>query len=127
MLALQRCTVAGYSGPLGGTLAPQAPLIPAARLPPRAVSLGGCGCRSLVRYGTYSRYAPFSPAKIVCYRGPPAHEMFSLLPDCFAADLTRTFVDLEAAVDAKEAGSSLQSAAYTVAGKTSCLEKKRRP
>lgn len=74
----------------------------------------GRGCRSLGRHGTYSRYTPFGPAQIVRYYCPPAHETFSLLPDCFAAGLTGTLAELEAAVDAVESEPSLQAAARTV-------------
>ena len=85
----------------------------------RSASLETCpvhggGCRSLVRHGTYSRYTPFGPAKIVRYYCPRVPRTFSLLPDCFAAGLSGTLSDLEAAVEAMETAPSLQAAARAV-------------
>ena len=85
----------------------------------RSASLEACpvhggGCRSLVRHGTYSRYTPWGPAKIVRYYCPRARRTFSLLPDCFAAGLSGTLSDLEAAVEAAGTAPSLQAAAREV-------------
>ena len=74
----------------------------------------GIGCRSLVRHGTYSRYTPFGPAKIVRCYCPRVPRTFSLLPDCFAAGLSGTLSDLEAAVEATETAPCLQAAARAV-------------
>lgn len=74
----------------------------------------GDGCPSLARHGTYSRYTPWGPAKIVRYYCPRVPQTFSLLPDCFASGLTGTLLDLEAAVDAVERAPSLQAAAREV-------------
>ena len=80
----------------------------------------GIGCRSLVRHGTYSRYTPFGPAKIVRYYCPRAPRTFSLLPDCFAAGLSGTLSDLEAAVEATETAPSLQAAARRGSSSACC-------
>ena len=60
---------------------------------------GGCG---LARHGTYVRYTPHGDAHIVRYDCRAGCTTFSLLPDCFAARLPGTLVDLEAAVAAGE-------------------------
>ena len=63
-----------------------------------ACPVHGADCRRFARHGTYSRYTPWGPAKIARFYCRDAQQTFSLLPDCFAAQLTGTLVELEAEV-----------------------------
>ena len=63
----------------------------------------GADCRWFSRHGTYSRYTPWGPAKIARFYCRGAQQTFSLLPDCFAAHLTGTLVELEVEVCLAEA------------------------
>jgi hypothetical protein len=67
---------------------------------------GGCG---LARHGTYERRSPPGTriARWYCRRG---HRTFSLLPDCLAARLPGTLVELEAVVALAEHSKSLEAA-----------------
>ena len=67
-----------------------------------ACPVHGADCRCFSRHGTYSRYTPWGPAKIARYYCRGAPQTFSLLPDCFAAHLTGTLVELEAEVELAE-------------------------
>lgn len=63
-----------------------------------ACPVHGPDCRHFARHGTYGRYTPWGTARIVRYYCRCARGTFSLLPDCFAAHLSGTLVDLEDAV-----------------------------
>ncbi len=71
---------------------------------------GGC---SLARHGTYARrYPPGTQiARWYCREG---HCTFSLLPDCFAARLPGTLVDVEAVVEGVEQARTREAAADTL-------------
>jgi hypothetical protein len=71
---------------------------------------GGC---SLARHGTYGRKKPVGTqiTRLYC---PEGHTTFSLLPDCFAARLPGTLVEVEAAVAVAEQARSRESAADTL-------------
>ena len=71
---------------------------------------GGC---SLSRHGTYPRKTPRG-TRIARWYCPDSHRTFSLLPDCFAARLPGTLVDLEAVVAVAERSGSLAEAANAV-------------
>ena len=68
---------------------------------------GGC---SFARHGTYERVEPAGTqiARWYCREG---HCTFSLLPDCFAARLSGTLIELEAVVAAAEQAASREAAA----------------
>jgi hypothetical protein len=71
---------------------------------------GGCG---LVRHGTYAHVSP--PGTLVArWYCPTGRRMFSLLPDCLAARLTGTLVEVEAVVRAAEQAPSLEAACATL-------------
>ena len=65
---------------------------------PDACPVHGPGCRTFARHGTYSRYTPWGPALIPRDYCRAAQMTFSYLPDCLAAHLSGTLVDLEDAV-----------------------------
>jgi hypothetical protein len=67
---------------------------------------GGCG---FARHGTYGRVTPLGTqiARWYCRTG---HRTFSLLPDCLAARLPGTLVEVEAVVRAVEQAPSLEAA-----------------
>jgi hypothetical protein len=71
---------------------------------------GGC---SLARHGTYARVHPPGTqiARWYCREG---HCTFSLLPDCFAARLPGTLVEVEALVEVAEQAISREAAADTL-------------
>ncbi len=71
---------------------------------------GGC---SLSRHGTYARRYP-SGTQIARWYCREGHCTFSLLPDCFAARLSGTLVDVEAVVEAAEQARSREAAADTL-------------
>ncbi|MCY4601545.1 MAG: hypothetical protein OXF27_16695 [Acidobacteria bacterium] len=73
---------------------------------------GGC---SLARHGTYMRKTPRG-TRIARWYCPESRTTFSLLPDCLAARLPGTLVDLEEAVAAAERAKSLEAAADAVRG-----------
>ena len=67
---------------------------------------GGCG---LTRHGTYSRKTP--PGTLIArWYCPEGHCTFSLLPDCLAARMPGTLVELEEAVKAAEQAPSQERA-----------------
>jgi hypothetical protein len=68
---------------------------------------GGC---SLARHGTYGRKKPVGTqiTRLYC---PEGHTTFSLLPDCFAARLPGTLVEVEAIVEVAEQAISREAAA----------------
>ncbi len=70
--------------------------------------LGG-GC-SLARHGTYERVDP-PGTRIARWYCRESHCTFSLLPDCFAARLSGTLVEVEAVVEAAEQAMSREAAA----------------
>jgi len=71
---------------------------------------GGCSWR---RHGTYGRKKP-SGARVARWYCPQGHCTFSLLPDCLAARLPGTLVELEAVVGIAEQAPSLEAAANVV-------------
>jgi len=81
----------------------------------RAASLKHCplhphgGC-SFARHGTYQRVTP-PGTRIPRWYCPEGHRTFSLLADCFAARLSGTLHEVEAAIVAVENARSLESAA----------------
>jgi len=76
---------------------------------PRCPLHPGGGC-SLARHGTYARRYP-PGALIARWYCREAHCTFSLLPDCFAARLPGTLVEVEAVVAAGEQARSREAAA----------------
>jgi hypothetical protein len=68
---------------------------------------GGC---SLARHGTYGRKKP-AGTQITRLYCPEGHTTFSLLPDCFAARLPGTLVEVEAIVEVAEQARSREAAA----------------
>jgi hypothetical protein len=67
---------------------------------------GGC---SFARHGTYERVSP--PGTLIArWYCPEGHCTFSLLPDCFAARLSGTLVEVEAVVDQVEQSHTLEKA-----------------
>ena len=64
---------------------------------------------SFARHGTYERVSP-PGTRIPRWYCPQGHCTFSLLADCFAARLTGTLVELEAAVDHVEQSRTLEDA-----------------
>ena len=71
---------------------------------------GGC---SLARHGTYERVEP-SGTQIARWYCREGHCTFSLLPDCFAARLSGTLIELEAVVAAAEQAPSREALADRV-------------
>ena len=71
---------------------------------------GGCG---FARHGTYARVNPPGTLIARCYC-PDAQQTFSLLPDCFAARLSGTLDEVEAAVDQLEQATSQEAAVQTL-------------
>lgn len=71
---------------------------------------GGCG---LQRHGTYARVEPpgVRVARWYCRQG---RTTISLLPDCLASHLSGSLAEVEAAVDATEGATSVESAAESV-------------
>ncbi len=67
---------------------------------------GGC---SIARHGTYERVSP-PGTRIPRWYCPQGHRTFSLLADCFAARLSGTLQELEAAVLQVEQSPSLEAA-----------------
>ena len=67
------------------------------------------------RHGTYARKTPVG-TRIARWYCPQSHTTFSLLPDCLAARLPGTLVDLEAVVALAEQASSVEAAANAVRG-----------
>lgn len=65
---------------------------------------------TFARHGTYARVNP-PGAQIPRWYCPKAHRTFSLLPDCLAARLSGTLVDIEAVVTHVEQAKSLEVAA----------------
>lgn len=59
---------------------------------------GGCG---FARHGTYPRKHP-QGARITRYYCRPAHQTFSLLPDCLASRFSATLVEVEEVVAERE-------------------------
>jgi hypothetical protein len=71
---------------------------------------GGCG---FARHGTYPRVNP--PGSLIArWYCPQAHQTFSLLPDCFAARLSGTLDELEAAVAHLEQVGTQEAAVATL-------------
>ncbi len=68
---------------------------------------GGC---SLARHGTYGRVEP-PGTRIPRWYCPESHCTFSLLPDCFAARLSGTLIEVEAVVRVAEQALSQEAAA----------------
>lgn len=68
---------------------------------------GGC---SFARHGTYERVSP-PGTRIPRWYCPQGHRTFSLLPDCFAARLSGTLCEVEAAVEQVEQAPNLEAAA----------------
>ncbi len=68
---------------------------------------GGCG---FARHGTYPRRSP-PGARIARWYCPEGHCTFSLLPDCLAARLPGTLVEIERVVELVERATSLEAAA----------------
>ena len=71
---------------------------------------GGCG---FARHGTYQRLSP-SGTLIARWYCPQGHRTFSLLPDCLAARLPGTLVEVEAVVKRVEQAGSLEAACSTL-------------
>lgn len=67
---------------------------------------GGCG---FARHGTYTRCSP-PGTRIARWYCPRGHSTFSLLPDCLAARLPGTLVEVESVVTEVEQASSLEAA-----------------
>lgn len=67
---------------------------------------GGCG---FARHGTYERCSP-PGTRIARWYCPQGHRTFSALPDCLAARLPGTLVEVEAVVAAVEQAPSLETA-----------------
>ena len=67
-----------------------------------ACPVHGAECRTFSSHGTDSRYTPWGPAKIARWYCRSVPQTFSRLPDCFAAHLTGTLVELEAEVELAE-------------------------
>ena len=68
---------------------------------------GGCSFR---RHGSYARKRP-AGARVARWYCPQGHTTFSRLPDCLAARLTATLVEVEAVMRTVEQAPSLESAA----------------
>jgi hypothetical protein len=68
---------------------------------------GGCG---FARHGTYGRVRPRG-TRIARWYCPDSQQTFRLLPDCLAARLTGTLLEVEAAVDQVECAHALEAAA----------------
>lgn len=67
---------------------------------------GGCG---FARHGTYKRVSP--PGTLIArWYCPQGHRTFSLLPDCLAARLSGTLVEVEAVVRSVEQAAGLEAA-----------------
>jgi hypothetical protein len=71
---------------------------------------GGCG---FARHGTYQRLSP-SGTLIARWYCPQGHRTFSLLPDCLAARLPGTLIEVEAVVKRVEQAGSLEAACSTL-------------
>jgi hypothetical protein len=71
---------------------------------------GGCG---FARHGTYQRLSP-SGTLIARWYCPQGHRTFSLLPDCLAARLPGTLIEVEAVVKRVEQAGSLAAACSTL-------------
>jgi hypothetical protein len=65
---------------------------------------------SFARHGTYGRVDP-PGSRIARWYCPESHCTFSLLPDCFAARLSGTLLEVEAVVRAAEQAPSREAAA----------------
>lgn len=64
----------------------------------------------MARHGTYERVSP-PGTRIARWYCPQAHQTFSLLPDCLAAHWSGTLVEIEAAVEHRQAAPSREAAA----------------
>lgn len=71
---------------------------------------GGC---SLARHGTYSRKVP-PGTKVARWHCPEGHTTFSLLPDCLAARLPGSLIEIETVLCQVQNSSSQEAAADTV-------------
>ena len=71
---------------------------------------GGC---KFARHGTYQRLSPLG-THIARWYCPQGHRTFSLLPDCLAARLPGTLVEVETVVNTVEQADSLEAACATL-------------
>jgi len=71
---------------------------------------GGC---SLARHGTYSRKLP-PGTKIARWHCPEGHTTFSLLPDCLAARLPGSLIEIEIVLSQVQASPSQEAAADNI-------------
>lgn len=71
---------------------------------------GGCG---FARHGTYQRLSP-PGTHIARWYCPQGHRTFSLLPNCLAARLPGTLIEVEAVVKRVEQAGSLEAACLTL-------------